>query len=227
MALITGGSSGIGLAIAKRLVAEGFRCIIADVREPEEAIEGCEFISCNAGDAEDVEQLSQHIHNKYEALDVLVSNAGQGIHERLSEGDLAKWEQVIRTNYIGALRVVRAFLPAMQQQGRGDVLFTGSVSARKPFEWGAIYGSTKAALAYVAEVLRFEVQPQIRVATITPGVVDTPFFERNISADHGVKDIGFGALTPDEIAEAAWYILSRPQGVAVNDVTIRPVAQPF
>ena len=102
-----------------------------------------------------------------------------------------------------------------------------SVAARKPYEWGGIYASSKAALQALAETLRLEVQPKIRVSSVLPGITDTDFFNKMSGGSQTAYDQGWGALQASDIADAVMYIISRPQGVAINELTIRPSAQPF
>lgn len=146
---------------------------------------------------------------------------------KLTEGDPEKWRQVIDTNLLGVLRLVRAFVPGMLEQGRGDVVFLSSVSARQTYPYGGVYAATKAALEVVAATLRQEVLPTVRVTVIAPGVTDTPFFSHTISGFHTVQDIGFGALSADDVARAVLYALRQPPRVSVNELTLRPTAQPF
>jgi NADP-dependent 3-hydroxy acid dehydrogenase YdfG len=159
--------------------------------------------------------------------DILVCNAGQGIQEKLAEGDPEKWQFILNLNIMGALRLVRAFVPAMLSAGSGDVVFISSVAAGQAFAYGGVYAASKAALETLAETLRIETLPHIRVTTIAPGVTHTSFFHNTVSGHQSVESIGYGALAAEEVADAVVYALSRPPGVGVNHLTIRPRAQPF
>jgi NADP-dependent 3-hydroxy acid dehydrogenase YdfG len=138
-----------------------------------------------------------------------------------------KWKQVKELNILGALRLIRAFVPPMLEKAFGEVVFISSVAAGKASPYGAIYAATKAALETIAENLRLEVLPKIRVFTIGPGVTDTNFFSNTISGSQSAEDIGFGALPPSEIAQAAMYALTRPREIAFNHLILRPSMQPF
>lgn len=226
-ALISGGHSGIGLAIANKLQKAGVLTAVADIApKPESAADIFSF-SCNITQAAAINQLYQDVHNAIGAPDILISNAGQGIHEKLTEGDPEKWKQVIELNLLGALRLVRAFVPGMLAAGAGDVVFLSSVSAGQAFPYGGIYAATKSALETVAETLRLETLPTVRVITIAPGVTDTNFFNNTISGFHTAEDIGYGALTPQTVADAVLYALCQPPEVSVNHITLRPSLQPF
>jgi len=200
---------------------------VADIApKPESAADIFSF-SCNITQAAAINQLYQDVHNAIGAPDILISNAGQGIHEKLTEGDPEKWKQVIELNLLGALRLVRAFVPGMLAAGAGDVVFLSSVSAGQAFPYGGIYAATKSALETVAETLRLETLPTVRVITIAPGVTDTNFFNNTISGFHTAEDIGYGALTPQTVADAVLYALCQPPEVSVNHITLRPSLQPF
>lgn len=226
-ALVTGGASGIGRATAEHLAAGGARVLVADVRPLAETGSGITSLCVDVGDPEAIEALRHDIESRWGPLDVLISNAGRGVHERLAEGDPAKWAEAFETNVMGAVRMVRAFVPGMLEQGDGDIVFVSSVAARQAYEWGGIYSASKAALEQIAETLRLEVQPTLRVATVVPGVVDTQFFDHSVGAAPDPESIGWGALSPSDIAEVVVFALSREDDVAVNRVVVRPSDQPF
>src|SRR5699024_1402707 len=110
---------------------------------------------------------------------------------------------------------------------RGDVVIIGSVGARHPHPWGGVYNASKAALESLAETLRLEMQPDVRVTLISPGVVDTGFFDAMGGAGGSVDSIGVGCLHADDIADAALFALACPPHAAMNYLTIRPRAQPL
>ncbi|MDX5346668.1 MAG: SDR family NAD(P)-dependent oxidoreductase [Hymenobacteraceae bacterium] len=225
-ALISGGSSGIGKAIAAQLSAKGAATAIADLTSAA-TTPNDNFYNCNITNPTDIDSLFQQLQQKNQLPDTLICCAGRGIHEKLTEGDPAKWQQVLELNIMGALRLIRAFVPQMLERGFGDVVLVSSVAAGKAFEYGGVYAASKAALETIAETLRLEVLPQVRVFTIAPGVTDTRFFENEISGYKTVENMGLGALSADEVAEAVVYALSRPRHVAWNHLTLRPAHQPF
>ena len=226
-ALVTGGASGIGRATADRLAGGGARVVVADLHPIAEPADGVTSMCVDVNDPQAIEALREDVESRWGPLDVLVSNAGRGVHERLADGDPAKWAEVLETNVMGAVRMVRAFVPGMLEAGGGDIVFVSSVAARRAYEWGGIYSASKAALERVAETLRLEVQPAVRVATVAPGVVDTRFFDHSVGCAPGPDEIGWGALAAGEVADAVVYALTRAEGVAVNRVVVRPTAQPF
>jgi len=226
-AVVSGGSSGIGLAITTKLAAEGIVTAIADLHVPARLPENCLSFKCDVSNGQDVNALFTQVQENIGVPDILICGAGRGIHEKLTEGDPEKWRLILETNLLGALRMVRAFVPGMLEAGQGDVVFVSSVSAHQTYPYGGIYAASKAALEVVAETLRQEVLPHIRVTIVAPGVTDTAFFENTISGFHTVDDIGYGAVSPEQVADAVLYALKQPPGVSLNYITIRPTSQPF
>src|SRR5690554_972799 len=222
LAIVTGGSSGIGKAICRGLNQEGYYVVNADVIPPDVIInDSYVFLSCDITQREQVHELSKLIEH-YGGPDVLVLNAGQGIHEKLKEGDPEKWMDIINLNLGGTLRILRAILPYMNQ---GRVIFISSVSAEHPHTYGSIYAATKSALNTIAETLRLEESPDIGVTVISPGVVDTPFFDHMISGSHNPEEIGWGAIQPEEISEAVSFVLKQKGSTHINNITLRPSGQ--
>nr|WP_255709894.1 SDR family NAD(P)-dependent oxidoreductase [Pontibacter harenae] len=225
--MISGGSSGIGQAIAGKLSAAGAKTAVADISPLKDSTDSTLSFLCDVSSGTDVDALYKQVHDNMGAPDILVCSAGRGIHEKLTEGDPEKWHEIIQTNFLGALRLVRAFTPAMLEAGFGDVVFVSSVSAKHAYPYGGVYAATKAALEVVAETLRQETLPKLRVTVVAPGVTDTNFFNNTVSGFHTAEDIGYGAISPEEVADAVLYAISRAQGVSVGNITIRPTAQPF
>jgi NADP-dependent 3-hydroxy acid dehydrogenase YdfG len=229
-AVVSGGASGIGKAVAQRLCSEGVFTSIADLPSaPSPALPANEaaVYSCDLTRASDVAAFYQNLRHANHLPDILVCNAGRGIQEKLVEGDPEKWQTVLDLNLMGSLRLIRAFVPDMLAAGTGDVVFISSVAAGQAYLYGGVYAASKAALDTVAETLRLETLPYIRVTIISPGVTQTPFFENTISGHQTAESIGYGSLAAEEVADAAFYALSRPPGMSVNQLTIRPRAQSF
>lgn len=225
-ALVTGGSSGIGYSVVKKFAEEKIVTAFADINPPETIPPGTYYFDTDLTEGEDVQVLYEKVLESMGIPDILICNAGRGIHETLSEGDPERWLKIFELNVFGALRTIRAFLPDMKN-GLSDIIFISSVSAKHPYEGGAIYSATKAALEAIAETLRIEVQPDIRVTTISPGVVNTNFFKNIIHGSQTVENIGWGAIEPAEIADTIFYAITRPKDIALNNIVIRPAAQPM
>lgn len=224
IAVITGGSSGIGNAVGEKLIKGDYQVVNADIRKPL-AHSQADFVRCDITKAGDIAKLYDYVTSTYGIPDVLISNAGQGIHERLSEGDPEKWAKIIDINLIGALRFVRAFLPGMLDQKKDAVLFISSTAGSHAYEYGGIYAASKAALNMVAKTLKLEVSDRLRIGIISPGVVETAFFNNMIGSHHTVSDIGWGAVSPEHIADLIVFVLSLPPSVNVPEITITPTPQ--
>lgn len=226
IAVITGGSSGIGKAICESLVKQNYAVINADITPPEQA-HPADHLLCDVTKAEDIDQLYSKVHSLYGIPDVLISNAGQGIHQKIAEGDPDKWAKVIDINLMGALRFVRAFLPEMLQGQSGTIFFISSTAGIQTYEYGGIYAASKVALNVIAKTLRLEVAGALRICQISPGVVDTGFFKKMIGSSHSVEDIGWGSLSPQQIAEIIEVVLNLPTSVNLPEITITPTHQPL
>lgn len=214
-------------AIVARLTARHIITAVADLHIPPDQPTGIHPFICDVTTAPAVDALYEKVHKKLGTPSILICSAGRGIHEKLTEGDPEKWQQVVNTNLMGTLRMIRAFVPGMLETGEGDVVLISSVSAGQSYEYGGIYAATKSALEVIAETLRLEVMPKVRVTVVAPGVTDTAFFKNTISGSHTAEDIGYGALSAEAVADAVMYALEQPHYVSVNHVTIRPTTQPF
>nr|MBA2745094.1 SDR family oxidoreductase [Flavisolibacter sp.] len=172
IAIITGASSGIGKAIAHQLIEAGAIVVNADVHPPNHvAANNYYFIQTDLTLKEEVLHLFDEVA-KLGVPHILICNAGKGVHEKLAEGDPEKWQSVININLMGTLRFLRAFLPSMVKKGNGDIIFISSVAANQAYAFGGIYAASKAAMDAIAATLRLELENNIRVSTIAPGVVD-------------------------------------------------------
>ncbi len=223
VALITGASSGIGEAIAREYAAAGMRVVLGARR-----LEKLEAIAADLGgpdiaraarlDVTDWQSCQDAVEAAIDAfgtLDVLVVNAGFGAPRGWLNSTPEHWHDMVLTNVYGAAISIRAALPTLLET-RGHVLVTSSVAGRRVLP-GSLYSTTKHATTAMAEALRQEVTEHgVRVTSIEPGMVDTPFF------DDGTPD---WVLQPQDIADAALYAITRPPRATVTTVTVRPTAQ--
>lgn len=224
-ALVTGGSSGIGRAIVRKLADSGIQVVVADIQENRE--EQAIFRKCDVSRKEDIAELFSWVQENVGQPDILVLNAGQGIKEKLTEGDPEKWAQILDINLMGALRCIRAFVPGMLEKEQGHVVFISSVSANQPHPYGGVYSASKTALEVIAETLRKETLPSVKVTVVSPGIVETCFFQNQVSGPASLEEIGMGSISAEEIAEDVWYALSKKNGTCINKITTRPVLQIF
>jgi NADP-dependent 3-hydroxy acid dehydrogenase YdfG len=219
--LITGASTGIGAATARAAAAEGFKVGLAARSAGRlEALAG-ELdglaVPCDVTRWEDNERLAQAALDAYGRIDVCFANAGFGAKRGWLEETPEHWRDMVLTNVLGAAYTTRAVLPAVKESG-GHLLITGSVAGRRALP-GSLYSCTKWAVTAMGEALRADLNDTgVRVTVIEPGMVDTPFFESKPS---------MRALEADDIARAVMYAVAQPPHVDVNEILIRPTAQPL
>jgi len=220
--VITGASSGIGAATARRAAEAGYRLVLGARSEDKlEALAGelggserAIAVPTDVTRWEDNEALAAAAVDAFGRIDVVFANAGFGAKRGWLEETPEHWREMVLTNVLGAAYTVRAAIPELRES-EGHVLLTGSVAGRRALP-GSLYSCTKWAVTAMAEAVRAELNGSgIRTTLVEPGSVETPFFDN--PAD--------GRLDPDDIARAVIYATSQPPHVDVNDVLIRPVSQ--
>jgi NADP-dependent 3-hydroxy acid dehydrogenase YdfG len=220
--VITGASTGIGAATARRAAQAGHRVVLAARSEDRLAALAEELggdgralaVRCDVSEWADQERLAQAALDAFGRLDVVFVNAGFGARRGFLEETPEHWRSMVLTNVLGAAYTIRATLPALKES-RGHVLITSSVAGRRALS-GSLYSATKHAVTAMGEALRQDVNDTgIRVTVVEPGMVDTPFFDNPVS----------GALQADDIARAVMYAVSQPPHVDVNEILVRPTAQ--
>jgi NADP-dependent 3-hydroxy acid dehydrogenase YdfG len=222
--VITGASTGIGAATARRAVEFGHRVALAarsqdklealaeELGGPERAI----AVRCDVTSWEDQQALVAGTLEAFGRMDAYFANAGFGAKRGFLEETVEHWRSMIDTNVYGVALSIRACLGHFREQGRGHMLLTSSVAGRRALP-GSLYAATKWAVCAMGEGLRQEVSDSdIKVTLIEPGMVDTPFFEDSPS----------GALEADDIARAVMFAIAQPAHVDVNEILIRPIRQP-
>lgn len=236
-AVVTGASSGIGRAAAARLAADGWRVLAVARREDRLADlaseTGCTALAVDVTDDASVEALREHVDALFGGrLNAIVNVAGGALGvETVAEADLAKWQGMYETNVLGAVRVIRALLPAVRASGRGDVLLLTSTAAQAAYEGGSGYNAAKAGEHMLASALRLELNGEpIRVIEIAPGMVRTEEFSLvrlggDQVAANAVYDGVAQPLTAEDCADVISYALNAPHHVNLDLVTIRPLAQ--
>jgi NADP-dependent 3-hydroxy acid dehydrogenase YdfG len=222
--VITGASTGIGAATARRAVEFGYRVALAARSEDRLAAlrdelggdEKALALRCDVRSWEDQQALVRETLDRFGRLDAFMANAGFGAKRGFLEESVEFWKSMIDTNVYGAALSIRASLGHFKREGRGHLLLTSSVAGRRSLP-GSLYSATKFAVTAMGEALRKEVaETDIKVTLIEPGAVDTPFFENRPSH----------ALDADDIARAVMFALTQPPHVAVNEVLVRPTRQP-
>ena len=221
--LITGASSGIGAATARQASAAGHRLVLAarstdklealadELGGEERAI----AITCDVTEFDQQEAMVYAALDAFGRIDVAFANAGFGAARGFLKESPEQWRDMVLTNVLGCAYTIRATLPALKDSV-GHLLLTSSVAGRRALP-GSLYSATKHAVTAMAESARQELNDTgVRVTSIEPGMVDTPFFDNPVS----------NALEPDDIARAIMFAVSQPPHVDVNEILIRPVSQP-
>jgi NADP-dependent 3-hydroxy acid dehydrogenase YdfG len=221
--LITGASSGIGAATARHAAAAGYRLVLgarsADKIEAlAEELGGEERAIAVPTDVmkwEDNEAIVAAATDRFGRLDVAFANAGFGAKRGWLEETPDFWRAMVLTNVLGAAYTVRAAIPAIKET-KGHILLTSSVAGRRPLP-GSLYSCTKHAVTAMGEAVRADLNDTgVRVTTVEPGMVETPFFDNP----------GEGRLEADDIARVVLFSVQQPPHVDVNEILVRPTAQP-
>lgn len=237
---ITGASSGIGRSAAQAFAREGARILLCARRgERLQALAGelrrehgvpVHAFTLDVRDQPAVAEAIAGLPAEWAAIDVLVNNAGlsRGL-DKLHEGLLSDWEEMIDTNVKGLLYVSRAVIPGMVARGRGHVINIGSIAGHEVYPGGNVYCATKFAVNALSRGLRMDlVATPVRVSTVDPGMVETEFSLVRFHGDEeraGGVYKGIQALTPDDVAEAVVFCATRPPHVSIAEMIVMPTAQ--
>ena len=221
VALVTGGSAGIGRALAEGLARDGYRVAITgrdpDRLEAAAAATGALGIRCDVRDPAAVDVAIARIEADFGRLDVLVNNAGVGRFLSLEDTGEDDWAAIIGTNLTGAWRVTRRALPLLLSS-RGAIVNMISVAGRQAFPLNSAYCASKFGLRGMAEALREELRGRgVRVINLLPGATDTPFWD----GVEGDSDRG-RMLRPETVATAARDALRQPPDALVEEVVLGP-----
>jgi len=232
-AVVTGASSGIGAATARRLASEGYQVLLAARRadriEALAAEIGGTAVVTDVTDPASVAALAEAVGPR---LDVLVNNAGGAFGSQpVAEASTDDWRAMYEVNVIGLMQVTRALLPALIASGASAILNVGSTAGRIAYEGGAGYTAAKHGTQVVTETLRLELWDQpVRVMEIAPGMVKTDEFALvRFEGDREKADAVYAGvaepLVAEDIADAIAWMVTRPAHVNIDELVIRPRAQ--
>ena len=237
---ITGASSGIGAACAERFAEAGARLLLAArrdnrLREMTTTLKAAgaadvHTIALDVRDAKAVQSSIDTLPESWRAIDILVNNAGlsRGL-EKLHEGHIEDWEEMIDTNVKGLLYVTRAVVPGMVARGTGHVVNIGSTAGHVTYPKGAVYCATKAAENRISEGLRQDLLgTPLRVTTIDPGMVETDFSKVRFHGDEARAAKVYEGLTPlgpDDVADAILWAVTRPAHVNIAQILLTSIDQ--
>ena len=238
--LVTGASAGIGYACAEAFAAAGAKLIVTARRKEriDELASNLKqqfgtstlTIQLDVRDQSAVETTISALPDSWRSIDVLVNNAGlsRGL-DKLHEGKIDDWEEMIDTNIKGLLYVSRAVLPGMVERANGTVINIGSIAGHEVYPGGNVYCATKHAVDAITRSLRMElVDTPVRVCTVDPGLVETEFsvvrFRGDAKRAAKVYE-NVQALRPVDVAEAVVFCATRPAHVQVAELLVLPTAQ--
>jgi NADP-dependent 3-hydroxy acid dehydrogenase YdfG len=244
VAVVTGATSGIGAATARRLASDGsavaivgrreerLRDLAAELRDDTEA-EIVRF-TADVSDRDAVERTAEAIRGRLGRVDLVVANAGVMLPAPFEQADTIEWDRMIDTNVRGLLATGRAFAPDLlataAEGGQADLVHVGSVGGHMVFENYAVYNATKAAVAHLTRNLRAELGPRgVRVKNVEPGLVRTELGDH--ASDAGIRESlaewrdEVGPLPPEDIADAIAFAVAAPARMNVAELIVLPTAQ--
>ena len=237
---ITGATSGFGLATARLFAGKGWDLILCGrkpdalervAKELSEKHHVTVTILCfDVRDLDGIRELQAGQPGAFKQVDVLVNNAGLALGtETLQEGNPDEWDEVIDTNVKGVLYMIRAILPNMLERGKGHIVNISSTAGHWVYRGGAVYCATKHAVSAINEALRLDIHGSgVRVSSIDPGLVETNFSVTRFRGDTvKAKKVyeGLQVLTPDDIAETIWWVVSRPPHINIQEIILMPTDQ--
>jgi len=231
VAVVTGGTRGIGWSIARALVREGASVFVCgrDARRVEAAVEElrnnggrADGLAADVRRYEDCRRLIAAAAERFGGLDILVNNAGVGVFKPVDQISVEEWDEVIGTNLSGVFYCSREAIPWMRRRGGGYIFNISSLAAINPMPGGAAYNASKFGLNGFTEAMMQDVRYDgIRVSTIMPGSVDTDF-----AAEPGAKKRETWKLTGDDIAKAVVDLYKYPKSSLASRIELRPSQPP-
>ena len=235
IALITGATSGIGEACARRFAEGGYNIIItgrkADLLEQlaerlrTESHTDVQTLLFDVRDARAARQALDSLPEAWKQIDVLVNNAGLALGlDKEYEGDMEDWDIMIDTNIKGLLTMTRYIVPLMVQRNSGHVINIGSVAGDAAYAKGNVYCATKSAVKTLSDGLRIDLaETAVRVTNIKPGLVETNFSRTRFHGDEQRAETVYKGITPltgDDIADVAFYAAAAPKHVQIAEVLV-------
>lgn len=234
IALITGASSGIGEACARKFAEGGYDLILTARRAEKLAELGAELeaegtkvmtLTFDVRDAEAAETAVDSLEPEWRKIDVLINNAGLALGlDKEYEGDPDDWNTMIDTNIKGLLTMTRLIVPGMVERNEGHVINIGSVAGDAAYAKGNVYCATKAAVKTITDGLRIDLaETAVRVTNLKPGLVETNFSNVRFHGDNQRADNVYKGITPltgADIADVAFYAASAPKHVQIAEVLI-------
>ena len=235
IAFITGASSGIGEACARKFAAGGYTLLLnarntAKLQALQQELQttyGIEVITLpfDVRDRKAAEAALHQLPAEYQAIDVLVNNAGLALGiDKEYEGTEENYDTMIETNITALLMMTRLVVPGMVNRGRGHIINIGSVAGDAAYPGGSVYCATKAAVKVLSDGLRMDlVDTPLRVTNVKPGLVETNFSVTRFGGDKERADKVYQGIKPlsgDDIADVVYYAASAPEHVQIAEVLV-------
>ena len=236
--LITGATSGIGLAAAKKLAKSKNQLILCGRRQRKldeissELSKTSNILSLcfDVSEKNEVTKLLDNLPEGFSSIDILINNAGNAHGmDTIQDGSLEDWDNMIDSNVKGLLYVSRIIIPKMIEKQSGHIINIGSLAGREVYEKGNIYCATKHAVNAISKAMRIDLNKTgIKVSEINPGLVETDFSNIRFKGDNDKAEKvyqGYKALQADDIADIIEFVINRPSHVNIADILVLPQAQ--
>jgi NADP-dependent 3-hydroxy acid dehydrogenase YdfG len=240
IALITGATSGIGRATALKMAGNQYDVILTGRRE-ERLVElrnaihksfdaRVYILTFDIRNREEVEQAIDRLPEEWKNIRVLINNAGLAVGlDHIHKGVIDDWERMIDTNVKGLLYITRKVAPMMTEKGDGHIINIGSMAGKEVYEKGNVYCATKHAVEALTKAMRIDMlKDNIKVTSISPGLVETEFSLVRFKGDQEKADKtykGYTPLTGDDVADVVVFTVNMPAHVNLNNIEITPRAQ--
>ena len=232
--IVTGGTRGIGRAIAERMLAEGARVALCgrtqhSVDEALRTLAPADRIFSMPADVSNIEDVRRFVsaaHARFGRIDVLINNAGAGVFRGVADLSPGEWQHMIGLNLTGTYYCCHEVLPILRHGGGGDILNISSLAGKNAFAGGAAYNASKFGLNGFSEAMMLDYRNEgIRVSTIMPGSVDTEFGGKGPVGERERQGSSW-KIAPEDIAEIVVTLLKMPRRTTISQIEVRPSRPP-
>ncbi|WMI66805.1 SDR family NAD(P)-dependent oxidoreductase [Aestuariibaculum sp. YM273] len=236
-ALITGATSGIGLATAREFAKHGINLILCGrrferlktIQNELNLLTNVYILNFDVSHKTETFKAIESLPEDFKVIDILINNAGNahGL-DPIQDGSIDDWDAMMDINVKGLLYVSKAIIPQMTERQSGHIINIGSSAGKEVYPKGNVYCASKHAVLAVTEGMRIDLNPfGIKVSAINPGLVETEFSQVRFKGDKKANEVykGFKALQAEDIAEIIYFVVSRPDHVNIADMLIFPKAQ--